>query len=94
MLIAQEFVYTEFDWRVGVLNREPLYACQYYMSRGHWQIYNHAAQGQPRKSGGFDTMAVTDAPPEVIKLALQRDAADRRRALRRRPQAGRATSRW
>jgi glutathione synthase/RimK-type ligase-like ATP-grasp enzyme len=70
LLIAQEFLYTEYDWRVGVLNHEPLYACRYYMSRGHWQIYNHAARGAAR-SGGFDTLAVQKAPPEVVKLALR-----------------------
>ena len=70
LLIAQEFLYTEFDWRIGVLNHEGLYACRYYMSRGHWQIYNHAARGAAR-SGGFDTMAMHDAPPEVVKLALR-----------------------
>ena len=61
---------TDFDWRIGVLNREPLYACKYYMSRGHWQIYNHGAKGTA-KSGGFETIAVRDAPAEVVKLALK-----------------------
>jgi glutathione synthase/RimK-type ligase-like ATP-grasp enzyme len=70
LLLAQEYVYTEFDWRVGVLNREPLYACKYYMSRGHWQIYNHGAKGTA-KSGGFEAVAVSEAPAEVIKLALK-----------------------
>jgi glutathione synthase/RimK-type ligase-like ATP-grasp enzyme len=70
LLLAQEFVYTEFDWRIGVLNREPLYACKYYMSRGHWQIYNHGAKGTA-KSGGFETIPVRDAPSEVVKLALK-----------------------
>jgi glutathione synthase/RimK-type ligase-like ATP-grasp enzyme len=70
LLIAQEFLYTEYDWRIGVLNREPLYACKYYMSRGHWQIYNHGAKGTA-KSGGFETIAVKDAPAEVVKLALK-----------------------
>ncbi len=70
LVIAQEFLYTEFDWRVGVLNHEPLYACQYFMSRGHWQIYNHGAKGTA-KSGGFKTIPVRDAPSEVIKLALK-----------------------
>jgi len=70
LLLAQEYVYTEFDWRVGVLNHEPLYACKYYMSRGHWQIYNHGAKGTA-KSGGFETIAVGDAPAEVVKLALK-----------------------
>ena len=70
LLLAQEYLYTEFDWRVGVLNREPLYACKYYMSRGHWQIYNHGAKGTA-KSGGFETVAVSEAPADVIKLALK-----------------------
>jgi glutathione synthase/RimK-type ligase-like ATP-grasp enzyme len=70
LLIAQEYLYTEFDWRIGVLNHEPLYACQYYMSRGHWQIYNHGAKGTA-KSGGFRTVPVREAPSEVVKLALK-----------------------
>ncbi len=70
LVIAQEFLYTQYDWRVGVLNHEPLYACQYFMSRGHWQIYNHGAKGTA-KSGGFKTLAVRDAPGDVIKLALK-----------------------
>ncbi|GAP64818.1 glutathione synthase [Mizugakiibacter sediminis] len=70
LVIAQEFLYTEYDWRVGVLNHEALYACQYFMSRGHWQIYNHGAKGSA-KSGGFKTLPVREAPAEVIKLALK-----------------------
>ena len=70
LLLAQEYVYTEFDWRIGVLNREPIYACKYYMSRGHWQIYNHGAKGSA-KSGGFETIALKDAPAAVVKLALK-----------------------
>ncbi len=77
LLIAQEFMYTEFDWRIGILNGEPLYACQYFMSRGHWQIYDHAhgdAHGQPR-AGGFKTLPVRDAPAAVVKLAQKATAA-------------------
>ena len=70
LLLAQEYVYTEFDWRIGVLNREPIYACKYYMSRGHWQIYNHGAKGTA-KSGGFETIALKEAPAAVVKLALK-----------------------
>ena len=70
LILAQEFMFTEFDWRIGVLNREPLYACKYYMSRGHWQIYNHGANGRA-KSGGLETLPVREAPPDVVKLALK-----------------------
>jgi len=70
LVIAQEFMYTTFDWRVGILDGQALYACQYFMSRGHWQIYNHG-QNAAQKSGGFKTLPVREAPNEVIKLALK-----------------------
>lgn len=70
LILAQEFAYTEFDWRVGILNKQPLYVCQYFMSRKHWQIVNHEAKGNPRQ-GGFRTLAVADAPPQVVKTALR-----------------------
>jgi glutathione synthase/RimK-type ligase-like ATP-grasp enzyme len=73
LVLAQEFLFTEFDWRVGIINNQPLYACQYFMSRGHWQIYNHAGNGA-QKSGGFKTLPVRDAPNEVIRLALKATA--------------------
>ncbi|MDE1962208.1 MAG: RimK family protein, partial [Xanthomonadaceae bacterium] len=64
LVLAQEFLFTEFDWRIGVLDGEALYACQYFMSRGHWQIYNHGANAT-QKSGGFKTLPVRDAPGEI-----------------------------
>ena len=73
LVIAQEFMFTDYDWRIGILNKEPLYACQYFMSRGHWQIYNHGARGAA-KSGGFKTFPVRDAPTEVVRLALKATA--------------------
>ncbi|MEO7063711.1 MAG: RimK family protein [Dokdonella sp.] len=73
LVLAQEFLFTEYDWRIGILNREPLYACKYFMSRGHWQIYNHAAKGSA-KSGGFKTLPVREAPADVVKLALRATA--------------------
>lgn len=73
LVLAQEYLFTEFDWRIGILNREPLYACKYFMSRGHWQIYNHAAKGNA-KSGRFETLPVRDAPSDIVKLALRATA--------------------
>jgi glutathione synthase/RimK-type ligase-like ATP-grasp enzyme len=73
LLLAQEYMYTDFDWRIGILNNQALYACQYFMSRGHWQIYNHTAKGAA-KSGDFRTLPVREAPPEVIRLALKATA--------------------
>ncbi len=68
LLLAQEFLYTDFDWRIGVLDRKPLYACRYYMVKDHWQIYRH---GQKTDSGGFDTLPTFEVPPAVLDAALR-----------------------
>lgn len=70
LILAQEFMYTAYDWRIGILNGQPLYACQYKASRGHWQIVNHKADGSS-VAGGFQTMAVSDAPKHVVELATK-----------------------
>ncbi len=70
MVIGQAFVPTPFDWRVGILEGKALYACRYYMARGHWQIYNHERKGRGF-TGNAETIAVEDAPPAVIETALR-----------------------
>ncbi|MET4575427.1 RimK family protein [Ottowia thiooxydans] len=35
VILVQEFMYTEFDWRIGVLEGKPLFAAQYHMCRDH-----------------------------------------------------------
>ncbi|MCC5879207.1 MAG: RimK family protein [Idiomarina sp.] len=70
ILLAQEFMRTDFDWRIGVMNNRAVYACKYFMARDHWQIYNHAESARNR-SGDFECMGVHQVPKEVIKVALQ-----------------------
>ncbi len=70
LILAQEYLYTEFDWRVGVLNKRPLFACQYFMSKAHWQIYNHAA-GKRGKEGAYQTFAIADVPKAVLDAAIK-----------------------
>lgn len=69
LVLAQEYLYTEFDWRIGVLNHRPLYACKYFMARNHWQIYAHSAGGTD--SGGFATLATFETPKVVLDAALK-----------------------
>jgi len=69
LILAQEYMPTTFDWRVGVLGGEPLYACQYKMARGHWQIAKHGVNGV--SYGGTNTFAVEQAPPLVMDMAVK-----------------------
>jgi glutathione synthase/RimK-type ligase-like ATP-grasp enzyme len=70
LCIAQKFVPTEFDWRVGVLDRRPLFVCQYKMARGHWQIMNHKPDGRSIE-GGHKTIAIAEAPQDVVDIGVR-----------------------
>ncbi len=72
LLIAQEFMPTEFDWRVGVLDHQPLWVAKYHMAPRHWQIIENKASG--RRYGRVEAIDLADAPPYVVKTALR--AAD------------------
>jgi glutathione synthase/RimK-type ligase-like ATP-grasp enzyme len=70
LIIAQEFMQSDFDWRVGILDRKPLYVCKYYMARGHWQICNwNVAAGS--RFGKSETLRVEEAPAKVVETALK-----------------------
>ncbi len=70
LCVAQEFVPTPFDWRVGVLNREAIYVCKYYMARKHWQIIATDEAGQSRY-GKVETLPVELAPKHVVRAAVK-----------------------
>src|SRR5690606_16632685 len=70
LVVAQAFARSDYDWRVGVIGGQPLYACRYYMARGHWQIQKTTEEGQ-RSFGRHETLAVEDTPPAVIDLAVR-----------------------
>lgn len=70
LLIAQEFIPTTFDWRIGILNRKPLYACKYFMARKHWQIYERSGDGKTH-TGRADTFDINTVPESVVDTALK-----------------------
>ena len=72
LLLAQEYFYTDFDWRIGILNDRPIYACKYYMTKGHWQIYDHTKKVKKGiESGDAETFPISKVPKNVINTALK-----------------------
>lgn len=69
LVLVQEYMYTDFDWRVGVLAGRAIYACRYHMARDHWQIYNHGAKRFA--SGGYETLPTFEVPKLVLDAALK-----------------------
>jgi len=70
LLIAQEFFPTDFDWRVGVLDGEALFAARYHMARGHWQIIRGDG-GADTRYGGVEAVSLEDVPPQVRETAVR-----------------------
>ena len=68
IVLVQDFMYTEFDWRVGVLDGEPLFVARYFMVRDHWQIIKHAGDGQ-HAEGRTEAVELGDTPPAVLQAA-------------------------
>ncbi|MBS0622980.1 MAG: RimK family protein [Verrucomicrobia bacterium] len=70
LLIAQEFLPTDFDWRIGVFNRHPIFASRYYMVKKHWQIIKHTDEGKS-ELGKFATLPIEEVPKGVVRAALR-----------------------
>ncbi len=71
LIIAQEFTYSEYDWRIGILDDRPIFACRYYMAKDHWQIYNWDAKIKDDQDGNADCLAIEDVPKEILSVALK-----------------------
>jgi glutathione synthase/RimK-type ligase-like ATP-grasp enzyme len=71
LLIAQEFLPTPFDWRVGILDGQVLYVCKYFMANQHWQIINWSAKQQKSQEGEVESIAVDQAPSGLLKTAVK-----------------------
>lgn len=71
LIVAQEWLPTEFDWRIGVLDRKPLFACRYYMAPGHWQIVKHAEAGHGHIEGPTVAYDLAAVPGRVLDLGLK-----------------------
>ena len=70
LVLIQPFIPTEFDWRIGVLDNKPIFACRYYMAQNHWQIYNWDAK-QEKIEGETEAIPITEVPEAIIKTALK-----------------------
>ncbi len=70
IIVAQKFLQSSFDWRVGILNGKAIFVSKYYMAKNHWQIFKWK-KGDAFLTGNVDTFLVEDAPQKVVSLALK-----------------------
>ena len=73
VVIGQEFLPSQFDWRIGILNHQPIFACKYYMATGHWQVYNWASETEGddgfHQVGNSDCIPIDEVPSAVLQSA-------------------------
>jgi glutathione synthase/RimK-type ligase-like ATP-grasp enzyme len=62
-------MFTEFDWRIGVLNRQVIFASKYWMSKGHWQVAKRDANGKA-EFGMASAVPLDEAPADLLAHAL------------------------
>ena len=69
LIIAQEYLPTEFDWRVTVLDRRVIFVCKYFMAPGHWQV--HKYESDAHSEGKTLALSIGEAPSVVVDSALR-----------------------
>jgi glutathione synthase/RimK-type ligase-like ATP-grasp enzyme len=69
LIIAQEYLPTEYDWRVTVIDRRVLFVCKYFMAPGHWQVHNYEPDGH--SEGKTVALSIGEAPRIVVDTALR-----------------------
>lgn len=69
-LIIQEFMYTPYDWRIGILDNKPIFSCKYHMANGYWKIIKHTKKDN-MKFGNTEPICVKDVPSHILDLAIK-----------------------
>jgi len=70
LIVAQEWLPSDFDWRIGVYDGRPLFVCKYFMAPGYWKI-NKVGEGQKLIEGDSIALTVGEAPAPVIDMAVR-----------------------
>lgn len=70
LILIQQFMPSEYDWRIGVLDGHPIYASKYFMAKDHWQIYKKKSSGK-MEAGDDESMNIKDVPKKALQLAVK-----------------------
>jgi glutathione synthase/RimK-type ligase-like ATP-grasp enzyme len=73
VILAQRFLPTAFDWRIGLLDGQPLFAARYHMCGDHWQIIRHNDDGS-HAEGRTEAVPIAQVPAAVLDAAARAGA--------------------
>ena len=69
-IVAQKFIRSVFDWRIGVLGGEPLYACKYGIPSRRWKILTYTPEGHTVR-GSIKAAPLAEIPPLLMQRAVE-----------------------
>jgi glutathione synthase/RimK-type ligase-like ATP-grasp enzyme len=70
VILLQRFTPSTFDWRVGVLCGDPLYAARYHIPKGAWRIHDTPAGESRRQWATIERVPLGSVPYAVMEAAL------------------------
>ena len=70
LLLAQEYIPTTFDWRIGIIDRKPIFACKYHMAHKHWQI-TKKTRGGKFLGGRVECFGMDTIPEDILTTAVR-----------------------
>ncbi|MEK6711749.1 MAG: RimK family alpha-L-glutamate ligase [Nitrospinota bacterium] len=73
-LVAQRFVASDCDWRVGVLAGQPLFVCRYMIPKRRWKVLTYTPSGRA-VYGEVRGLELSQANPLLLDTALRAAAA-------------------
>lgn len=70
VILLQRFTPSAFDWRVGVLCGDPLYAARYHIPKGAWRIHDVPAGETKKQWAKIERVPLGKVPYAVMEAAL------------------------
>lgn len=71
--VVQAFVVSEFDWRIGMIDHEFLFAAKYWMAPGSWKIHEKHKDGA--NWGLCEPVPLREVPGPVLQAAFAASSA-------------------
>ncbi|MES2154121.1 MAG: RimK family alpha-L-glutamate ligase [bacterium] len=65
VILLQRYTPSTFDWRIGVLCGDPIYAARYHIPKGAWRIHDRP-EGSGRKQWATIEPVALDAVPRLV----------------------------
>ncbi|MGB1697653.1 MAG: ATP-grasp domain-containing protein [Thermoplasmatota archaeon] len=68
--LLQAYTPSRFDWRIGLLCGEPLYAARYHIPEGGWRIHDKPEGAARKQWARVERVRLEDVPADVMDAAL------------------------